>query len=75
MPNSRIGSDLAARARGIQLGDMPERRPPQMTPGSQEASETESPPHTRLHRLLDHLHSCLLGSLRFAGKEPYQLPH
>lgn len=35
LPNSRMGSDLAARARGIQLGDMPERRVPQPTPGSQ----------------------------------------
>lgn len=31
---SRIGSDLAARARGIQLGDMPDRRLMQVTPGS-----------------------------------------
>ena len=31
---SRMGSDLATRARGIQLGDMPERRLMQATPGS-----------------------------------------
>lgn len=31
---SRYGSDLAARARGIQLGDMPERRLLHPTPGS-----------------------------------------
>lgn len=31
---SRMGSDLAARARGIQLGDMPDRRLMQVTPGS-----------------------------------------
>jgi hypothetical protein len=35
LPNSRMGSDLAARARGIQLGDMPERRPLLVTSGSQ----------------------------------------
>lgn len=34
LPNSRMGSDLAARARGIQLGDMPERRLPHPAPGS-----------------------------------------
>lgn len=32
LPNSRMGSDLAARARGIQLGDMPEKRPLQPVP-------------------------------------------
>jgi hypothetical protein len=31
---SRMGSDLAARARGIQLGDMPDRRLMQATPVS-----------------------------------------
>jgi hypothetical protein len=31
---SRMGSDLATRARGIQLGDMPDRRLMQITPGS-----------------------------------------
>ncbi|KAI6784428.1 R3H domain-containing protein-like protein [Emericellopsis cladophorae] len=31
---SRMGSDLAARARGIQLGDMPDRRLMQATPAS-----------------------------------------
>ena len=34
LPNSRMGSDLAARARGIQLGDMPDRRPPLITSSS-----------------------------------------
>ncbi|KOS20176.1 hypothetical protein ESCO_006262 [Escovopsis weberi] len=31
---SRMGSDLAIRARGIQLGDMPERRPLRPVPGA-----------------------------------------
>ncbi|KAL2759055.1 hypothetical protein ACRALDRAFT_1080624 [Sodiomyces alcalophilus JCM 7366] len=34
LPNSRMGSDLAARARGIQLGDMPEKRLAQPMLGS-----------------------------------------
>ncbi|TEA14034.1 R3H domain-containing protein 1 [Colletotrichum sidae] len=35
LPSSRMGSDIAARARGvIQLGDMPERRLAQPAPGS-----------------------------------------
>lgn len=33
-PNSRMSSDLAARARGIQLGDMPDRRVPNFATGS-----------------------------------------
>lgn len=46
LPNSRMGSDLAARARGIQLGDMPDRRPPLITSGSLNHSQGVATPHT-----------------------------
>ncbi|KAH6899959.1 hypothetical protein B0T10DRAFT_11608 [Thelonectria olida] len=49
--SSRMGSELAARARGIQLGDIPERRLPHTTSGSSapgiltpQSSSSEQPP-------------------------------
>ncbi|RGP65349.1 r3h domain-containing 1 [Fusarium longipes] len=48
---SRIGSEVAARARGIPLGDIPERRLPQQAPGiaaqgvlTPQSSSSEQPP-------------------------------
>ncbi|ROT35651.1 hypothetical protein SODALDRAFT_71560 [Sodiomyces alkalinus F11] len=61
-PNSRMGSDLAARARGIQLGDMPEKRLPQPMSGSlsqgvatpQSASSDQPPiPKTNMAKITD----------------------
>ncbi|KAF4453510.1 r3h protein 1 [Fusarium austroafricanum] len=48
---SRMGSEVAARARGIHLGDIPERRLPQQAPGvatqgalTPQSSSSEQPP-------------------------------